>query len=138
MPRPATVLYGFFCEDIRLEADSRVSAIGLLGSSFQLPAPGLLRSLAFHAHIYNPDSVAYPFRVRVEIPGMTSPFEQVSQLAPNPAGGASTGHNLNIAFGSIPLRASGTIQAQISVDCAPPSEFIATISVTIAEAIDPR
>lgn len=76
------ILYAFFCEDIRVEAGGRVSAIGLWGSGFELRSlPQRIRSIALHLAIANPGLQPHPFKVSISGPGIDKPIETEGELA---------------------------------------------------------
>lgn len=112
------ILYGFFCEHCRLEANGQVTAIGLWGSEcrFGAPAPVMMPALSFHAFLSNPNQTPISGSAKFSIPGVkegpTIPIEI------RPESGMS-GHNINLSIGNVPITEAGMVKIRLIFNTEP-------------------
>jgi hypothetical protein len=118
--RPELV-YGFFCEFVRVEASGQITPIGIWGEAcrFQTKPPLVFPALSFHAFLRNPGKKPYKAKLRLTIPGQAVPVEVE---APVIGSADHTSQNLVFNFAGVPIAGPGEIVASIHIDCEPPIE----------------
>lgn len=133
----AAIRYAFFCEDLRAEEGGKTTAIGLWGSECLVPAfPAVMRSLAFHAHIANPDGASVPLLIRVDGP-FVSPMRPPEARHQLPASPVKTTNNLNMVFGPVVLARPGNVTVTLRLEVDPPVEETFTLAIISRPAPPP-
>ena len=113
------IVYGLFCEFIRMEMSGQITPIGIWGETCRIgtAAPAVLPALAFHAYIRNLGRVAFNTKVKVAFPGKTFPMEMT---APVKSEQAQESQNLNINMMAVQIPEAGDVVATIELDTKPP------------------
>lgn len=127
------ILYGLFCEDVREEAGGKTSVLGILGSTLLLhAAPPANVRLAAHVYIHNPERIRAHFSIRLDVPGIETPFILNERLPDGPDVPAELqlpwGHNINLSFGNVPV-VPGEVRLQVRILAATPVEKTFTLQV---------
>lgn len=128
----ARILFGLFCEDLRIEQSLQVTAVGIWGSEVQVPAfPAVLKSIAFFACVDNPELLAYPFTITVDLlDGAPRTFRDVIDTSEG-----RTAQTFNIVFGPVMIGRPGVVRATFILETTPPE--VAVFELGVAQ-IDPR
>jgi hypothetical protein len=113
------IVYGLFCEFIRMEMSGQTTAIGIWGETCRVgaSAPVVLPALAFHAYICNLGRVAYNAKIKVAFPGKAAPVEMT---APVSSEQIQDSQNLNVNMSPVHITEAGDVVATIELDTTPP------------------
>jgi len=113
------LVYGFFCEFVRVEASGQITPIGIWGEAckFLGKPPLVLPALSFHAFMRNPGKKPYKANLRLTIPGQAAP---VDVEAPVIGSANHNSQNLVFNFAGVPIIGPGEIVASVHIDCEPP------------------
>jgi hypothetical protein len=116
---PVELVYGFFCESVRVEASGQITPVGIWGDTlkFEEKAPAVLPALAFHAFIRNIGKKPLKCRLHITFPGVMKPLEMV---APIKGTDLLTSQNLNLNLAGIPIPKAGDVVAEVHIDSTPP------------------
>jgi hypothetical protein len=126
------IRYAFFCEDLRHEVGGQVTAIGMWGARLNVPAfPAIIRSLAFHAFVYNPARLAAPFEL--ELTGALVPLPEAGRFKDVlPIADDKVGTNLNIVFGGVVVERPGPLTMHVRIASEPVIAQSYSIEVALA------
>ena len=116
-PECPEVLYALLCEDIRVEADQKITLLGLWGGvmrAFARP-PAAVATLAAHAHVTLAAREGYKAHLELSLPGGVPPFVHEVDL-PAAAGDAASGQNLNLRYFNAPLVETGDVELVVRIE----------------------
>jgi hypothetical protein len=86
-------------------------------------------SLGFHAYLYNPDQVPLSGVAEFILPGMANTPSMPLEITPEPW---TSGHNINLGIGNIPISAPGTIKLRLRLNADPPIDEEFSLDVKFA------
>jgi hypothetical protein len=111
--------YGFFCEQIRVEASGQITPIGIWGETYLVreAVPLIIPSLALHVFVRNPGRQALRCTVTLSAHGQTAPLVMEAPIISHPE---ATSQNLNFNMAWVELRAYGEVAANVSINTVPP------------------
>ena len=119
-PQPE-ILYGLFCEFVRVEKSGQVSPVGIWGESclLETKAPGTFPQLTFYSLIRNHGHLSYKAKLRVTLPGRPTPIELEISAKGDPL---QLSQNLIFNLMGVPISESGDVVALLQLDTGPPLE----------------